>query len=221
MKFFLDTANLSEIEDAISKGVVSGVTTNPSILSKEPKTDFLEHIEKIAKLCKSGGNLPLSVEVFAQDPEGMLKQSYDLLDKVSYDFLNIKIPIGYQELQVINKLSSDGVDVNCTCCFTTTQLQMGAAAGAAYVSLFYNRLKEVGGDPKIVLERTRKFLDEEYPDCKIIAGSIRQPWDLEDAWDAGADIVTASYNILVKSTRHPKTDESVNQFLNDFEKWIK
>jgi len=220
MRFFLDTANISEIEDGIRKGVVSGVTTNPTILSKEPKTDFFAHIKKIAKICKAGGNLPLSVEVFAKDPEGMLRQSYDIKEKIPYEHLNIKIPIGYEELEVIHKLSSDNIDVNCTCCFNATQLQMGATAGSKYVSLFYNRLKEVGGNPQEVLERTKKFLIENQLQCEIIAGSIRQPWDLEDAWNSGADIVTAGYSILKKSVKHPKTDESIMQFLSDFREWM-
>ena len=220
MKYFLDTANLNEIRDGLRKGVVTGVTTNPSILAKEPKTNFLKHIKDIANLCKNYGSVPLSVEVFAQTPDKMRAQALELVENIDYSNLNFKIPIGFEELEVINQLASSGVDVNCTCCFTTTQLQLGAQAGARYVSLFYNRLIDNGGDPIKVLRRTRKFLDKTGLNCEIIAGSIRNPYDVEDAWHAGADIVTASHKILTNAAKHPKTDESVAGFLKDFNEWM-
>ena len=136
MKYFLDTANLGEIKDGLKKGVVAGVTTNPSILAKEPKTNFVKHIKEIANICRNYGNVPLSVEVFAQDPDKIRAQALELVNTVEYSNLNIKIPIGFEELEVINQLATAGVDINCTCCFTATQLQLGAQAGARYVSLF-------------------------------------------------------------------------------------
>jgi transaldolase len=221
MKLFLDTANLTEIEDALGKGVISGVTTNPSLMSKEPKTNFMKHIITISNLCKDNGDLPLSVEVFASDISEMYDQALDIYDKVGYDNLNIKIPVGYKELEIINKLDIDGIPVNCTCCFTTTQMQLAAAAGARYVSLFYNRLIDFGGSPLKVLRRTSSFIEANDLNCEIIAGSIRNTYDLEDAWDNGAHIVTAGYKVVAASTKHPKTDESVKQFLKDFEAWMK
>lgn len=220
MKLFIDTANIKEIQDIVKKGVITGVTTNPSLLSKEPKSDFYAHISKIVKICKDNGNLPLSVEVFAEKPEDMYKQAIEIYERLNYENLNIKIPVGYEELEVIKKLSVKGIKVNCTCCFTTTQMQLAAKAGARYVSLFYNRLKDNGGNPSVILERTRKFIDKNNLNCEIIAGSIRNGYDLEDCWDAGSDIVTASHATIVKSVKHLKTDESVNGFLRDFEKWI-
>jgi len=220
MKYFLDTANLDEIADALGKGVVSGVTTNPSLLAKEPKTNFFGHIEKIAALCKEGGNIPLSAEVFASDPNKMYDQALEIKEKIGYDNLNIKIPIGYEELGVIHKLSRGGIDVNCTCCFTAIQMQLAAEAGAKYVSLFYNRLLDNQGDAFRALERTRKFIDKNKLPAEIIAGSIRNPYDVEDAWEHGAHIVTAGYKVLVNATKHLKTDESVEGFLNDFKAWI-
>jgi len=220
MKFFLDTANLDEIEDALETGLISGITTNPSLMAKEPKTNFYTHISKIADLCELYNGIPLSVEVFATDPRKILEQAYDIRTRVPYKKLNIKIPVGYEELKIINKLSEMGIPINCTCCFTTTQMQLAAAAGARYVSLFYNRLLDVKGNPIQALQRTRSFLDSKKLNCEIIAGSIRNAYDIEDAWDAGAHIVTASNTILKKATKHPKTDESVNQFLSDFKKWI-
>jgi transaldolase len=220
MKLFLDTANLEQIQDAISKGVIQGVTTNPSLLAKEPKTDFYLHIEKIIELCR-GADLPLSVEVFAEDPDEMISQGKEMVERFNYSNLNIKIPVGPNELRVIHELSRDNIKVNCTCCFSATQMQLAAFSGAKYVSLFYNRLFDAGGDPLKILQRVRKFIDTNGFNCEIIAGSIRNAYDLEDCWDAGAHIVTAGYGAVIKGTQHPKTTESINGFLNDFKDWIK
>ena len=222
MKLFADTANLQEIESLLSSGAIQGITTNPSLLSKEPKTDFFDHIQKICNLCTAyGADIPVSVEVFATEPKKMISQAIEITKKIEYENLNIKIPVGFKELQVIHTLAEHGVRVNCTCCFTDTQLELAALAGARYVSLFYNRLKDVGGDPLEALERVRKFIDTNGLDCEIISGSIRNPYDLSDCWASGSHIVTAGYNIIKKATQHVKTDESVEGFMRDFEAWIK
>ena len=155
------------------------------------------------------------------EPEAMITQAGEIIQELNYDNLNIKVPVGYNELEVISNLSQKGIKVNCTCCFTATQMQLAALSGAKYVSLFYNRLFDVSGDPLKTLRRVRDFIDSNDLDCEIIAGSIRNSYDLEDAWAAGAHIVTAGYNVVKKSTKHPKTDESVDGFLKDFNEWIK
>ena len=138
MKLFADTANLLEIESLLDKGVVQGITTNPSLLAKEPKTDFYGHVQKICNLCKERGlNIPISVEVFATDPDKMIEQAQDIIKTIDYESINIKVPIGFEELRVIKELNNLGIDVNCTCCFTSTQLQLAVLSGAKYVSLFY------------------------------------------------------------------------------------
>lgn len=220
MKLFIDTANIEEIKDVFSKGVISGVTTNPSLLSKEPKADFYDHVKKIAELCDENGQVPLSVEVFATDPNEMIKQAHDIVGRLQYPNLNIKIPIGYQELEVIKQLSASGIPINCTCCFTSTQLQLAALAGAKYVSLFYNRLLDVEGNPLQVLANSRKFIDDNTLNCEIISGSIRRAEDVSNAWAAGCHIVTAGYRVITEMTKHSQTDKSINGFLEDFEKWM-
>lgn len=220
MKLFIDTANISQIKDALEKGVISGVTTNPSLLAKEPKANFFDHVKKISELCRDNGNVPLSVEVFATDADEMIKQAKEIVEYVQYDNINIKIPIGYEELKVIKQLSSQGIDVNCTCCFTAEQLQLAALAGARYVSLFYNRLLDVDGCPTTVLQKTRKFIDDNSINCEIISGSIRKASDVSEAWSAGCHVVTAGHKIVVEMTKHSQTDKSIKGFLEDFSKWI-
>jgi transaldolase len=222
MKLFIDTANLEEIESALERGVVQGVTTNPSLLSKEPQADFYSHIQKIANLCTElAPGIPLSVEVFAEEADEMIAQAQEIMKTIEYTNLNIKVPIGYDELRVISELKELGIPVNCTCCFTATQLQLAALAGARYVSLFYNRALDSQIDAIEILERTRAFIDFNELECEIIAGSIRNAYDLEDCWAAGCDIVTAGLPVIKKSVSHLKTDESVNGFLKDFAAWIK
>jgi len=221
MKLFADTANLAEIESLLQKGVVQGVTTNPSLLAKEPKTDFYGHIQKICDLCvKYNTRVPVSVEVFATEPDKMIAQAKQIVKTIKYENINIKIPIGFEELRVIKELKKLHIPVNCTCCFTPTQLQLAALSGARYVSLFYNRLIDVGGNPERCLRQVRKFIDDANLECEIIAGSIRNPYDLQNCWDNGCHIVTAGYSVIEKATKHVKTDESVEGFMRDFSKWI-
>ena len=217
MKLFIDTANIEEIKDAISKGIIAGVTTNPSLLAKEPKADFYDHIKRIADICDG---LPLSVEVFATEPQAMIDQAHEIITKLDYPNTNIKIPIGYEELRVVNELSKNNIRVNCTCCFTSSQLELAALAGARYVSLFYNRLLDVNGDPLQVLRETRKFIDENNLNCEIISGSIRKAEDVSNAWAAGCHVVTAGHKIIFDMTKHSQTDKSINGFLEDFKEWI-
>ena len=144
----------------------------------------------------------------------------NLVDKFNYDNLNIKIPIGHSELKVIKELADNGVNINCTCCFTSTQMQLAALSGSRYVSLFYNRLIDANGNPTTVLKQVRDFIDSNSLNCEIIAGSIRNSEDVSSAWYAGCDIVTASHKIISSMSKHESTDKSVAQFLNDFESWI-
>ncbi|OUW10994.1 MAG: hypothetical protein CBD26_03640 [Candidatus Pelagibacter sp. TMED166] len=223
-KLYIDTANLDDIKRINSFGIIKGVTTNPSLIAKEPKQNFDALIEELAEFCDES-SLSLSVEVFASEPEEMYKQAKEIHTKlksiIDPDLLRIKIPIGLEELSVIKRLSDEGIDVNCTCCFTEQQMQLAALSGAKYVSLFYSRLRDTSGNPKEVLNRTRDFLYENNLLCEIIAGSIRSQGDVSDAWHNGCDIVTCSTKIIEGMTQHPKTDESVAGFLKDFNNWIK
>ncbi len=223
MRIFIDTANLEEIEDGLKKGVIRGITTNPSILSKEPKGNFVEHIKKIARLCEKYKQIiPLSVEVITDKPSEMVKEAEDLIKQINYENIYIKIPLsGWEELEVIKELAKKGIRVNCTCLFNEAQCIVAAFAGAKFVSLFRGRMRDVGIDPDYVITNTKKMLDEAGLDSEIIIGSIRHPRDIIDSFLAGAHIVTAAPENIKKMVVHPKTTESVNQFLNDFKEWLK
>lgn len=221
MKLFIDTANLQEIDDGLSRGFVAGITTNPSILAKEPKGDFQAHVLKIIDLLKKHDRpVPLSVEVFTTDPKEMVKQAEQFVETFRYDNLYVKVPIGWAELQVIAQLRKKRIKVNCTCCMSLNQAVMAASAGANYISLFYGRIRDTGYDAFQVVEQTGELFKKWKSPAEIIVGSIRHIHDINDAMRAGADIVTVPPQFFPQMVKHPKTDEAVSQFVNDFAKWM-
>jgi transaldolase len=221
VKLFLDSANLQDVENGLSRGHLSGITTNPSLLAKEPKSNFYGHIKKIVDLIKADGrNLPLSVEVFATRPDEMISQAEDIMQQIDYSGLNIKVPIGWDELKVIYALAKKDIKVNCTCIFTEEQCVLAANSGASYVSIFHCRLKDIGGDPVKVIANTRQIFDQAGHDAEIIVGSIRMQTDILEAHLAGGHIVTAGAKIIEQMASHPATDKSVQGFLKDFQGWM-
>ena len=219
-KLFLDSADISEAELCIDRGIISGVTTNPSLFSKQPKGDFITHCKKLADVCDG---LPLSVEVFCADPNEMFEAAVDLKEKIDYENLNVKIPIGFDELVAVKELAARGIDVNVTCCFTLEQMTLAAKAGARYVSLFYNRARDSGINVENTLSSFSGFLYENdlYGKVETISGSIRRSTDVTEAWAAGSHIVTAGTNVIRQMLEHEGTTKSTNQFLQDFEEWMK
>ena len=242
MKLFLDTANLDEIQRALESGCISGVTTNPSLMAKEPKSDYLTHLSKIVDLL-GHSDISLSVETFSDDPETIIDQAKQFSLKLSYPHLAVKVHIdhgGKNNLSVVSRLEAGGISVNCTACMTPMQAMMAASAGARYVSLFYNRIKDglkqefsqkrnllikdgivekSDFDPDNVIRETRTLI-RDCSQTEIIVGSIRTTLDIKRAGLAGAHIVTVPPKILWQATRHFQTDNAVERFFKDFQIWI-
>lgn len=223
MKIFVDSANLVEIEEALKRGFPAGITTNPSILSKEEKGDFQQHIKKIIDLLQRYNyDIPLSVEVFSTNPKEMIAQAKDFVEHFGfYKQLAVKVPIGWDELTVIRELRQRDIRVNCTCCMSYNQAVMAARAGANYVSLFYGRIRDVGYDASLIVRQVRATFREWNVSSEIIVGSIRHIHDINEALQAGADIVTVPPKFFRQMVSHPKTDEVVHQFVTDFQDWLK
>jgi transaldolase len=221
MKLFVDTANLEELEQCLKRGFPSGVTTNPSILSKEQRRDFRVHInDMIELLIKYNSTIPLSVEVFTADPDEMLAQAEEFLGHFGhYPHLNIKVPVGWNELAVIAELRRRGIRVNCTCCMSYNQAIMAARAGANYVSLFWGRIRDIGYDAGSVVRQVAQTFRSWDSAAEIIVGSIRHIADINEAMQAGADILTVPPKFFPQMCGHPKTDEAVRQFVTEFQKW--
>jgi len=222
MKIFIDSANLKDIEEALKRGFASGITTNPSILAKEKKCDFKEHIHKIISLVRECGlrDIPLSVEVFSTEPDEMVRQAEQFVKEFRYEGLNIKIPIGWDELSVIKRLKDKGIKVNCTCCMSYNQAIMAADAGSDFVSLFSGRIRDIGYNSTAVISAVKRTLADWECPSKIIVGSIRHIADINEALQAGADIVTVPPKFFAQMCSHPKTTEVVNQFITDFREWL-
>jgi len=222
IKIFVDSANLVEIEEALERGFAAGITTNPSILAREEKGDFREHIKKILGLLERYGyEIPVSVEVFSTDPAEMVAQAEEFVKHFGwYKQLNVKVPVGWNELAVIRQLRQRDVKVNCTCCMSFNQAVMAARAGANFVSLFYGRIRDTGYDAASVVRATRQVFREWNVSTEIIVGSIRHIHDVNEAFLAGADIVTVPPKFFRQMVSHPKTEEVVNQFITDFQKWL-
>ena len=212
-------------------------------LSKEPKSSFKGHIEKILGLIqKYRPGISLSVEVFSRDRDEILKQAKEFVDYFKYPELSVKVQIGWNELETISQLAAMGISVNCTCCMTVSQAMMAARAGAKYVSLFWARIRDGGTeeafasvrnelltkkvldqkdfDPAWVVRSTRDLLDQANIKSEIIAGSMRGVTDVRDAALAGAHIVTTPPKFFMDMVSHYKTDQVVNQFLTDFAGWM-
>ena len=222
MKLFLDTANLADIETALQKGFITGITTNPSLMAKEPKGNYIDHMKKIVELIDKYSNpISLSVEVFAQNKEKIIIEAEELVSEIQYENLSIKVPIGWEELEAIYQLSIEGISVNCTCIFSEAQCMLATNAGARYISIFGNRVKDLQGSFTQTIGATRKWLDmNNITKTEIIMGSVRSGIDIVDAQLAGANIVTAGLPHYIKMSEHPGTTVSIDQFMTDFEGWV-
>ncbi len=211
MEIFLDTANIDEIKQAAKLGIISGVTTNPSLLAKEGHADYETAAKKICKIIDG----PVSVEVLSETADEMIKEAR--LKAAWAPNVNIKIPITAEGLKATTALSEEGIEVNMTLCFSPNQALLGALAGAAYVSIFIGRLDDIGQDGMQVVEDTLTILGN-YPelDAQLIAASIRHPMHVTYAAMAGADIATVPYAVLMQMIQHPLTDTGIKRFLADY-----
>jgi len=209
MNLFLDTANVEEIKEAYSWGVISGVTTNPSLVAKEGK-EFFPTIQEIAAIVDG----PISAEAVSTDAEGMIREARQLAALAPN--VVVKLPMTTASLKATKVLAAEGIRVNMTLIFSANQALLAALAGAAYVSPFVGRLDDIGHDGMdVVAEIVEIFADYGMP-TEVIAASIRHPAHVLQAAHAGADIATVPYKVLQTMTGHPLTDAGIERFLADY-----
>jgi transaldolase len=211
MKFFIDTANIEEIKEANSWGILSGVTTNPTLIAKENK-EFHPTIKEICGIVKG----PVSAEVISMELDGMIEEARGLASLA--ENVVVKIPMTIEGLKAVSKLSQEGIKTNVTLIFSVNQALLAARAGAAYVSPFVGRLDDVGGYGIELVGDIAEIFYNYGIETEIIAASIRHPMHVVEAAKAGADIATVPYNVLEKMTKHPMTDLGIMRFLADWEK---
>jgi len=212
MHIFLDTANIDDIRNAAKLGVVSGITTNPSLVAKEKRADMKEVIREIASIIDG----PISAEVLSQEPQAMIEEAKEISSWAPN--VVVKIPITVEGLEALSALSKDGVKVNLTLCFSVNQAMLGAIAGATYVSPFVGRLDDVGHDGMQLVEEIVKVYKSYNISTQVIAASIRHPLHAIAAAKAGAHVVTVPYNILMQMIKHPLTDIGNSRFSQDWQR---
>ncbi len=211
MKFFIDTANIDEIKEAHSMGMVDGVTTNPSLIAKEGR-DFEEIIKEICEIVDG----PISAEVISLDSEGMVKEARHLA--TINDNIVVKVPMTIDGIKATRKLSIEGIKTNVTLVFSPLQALMAAKAGATYVSPFIGRLDDLANEGMLLIEQLVEIYSNYAFDTEIIVASIRNPIHVLDAALIGADIATIPFNVLAKFAAHPMTDKGLKAFLDDWER---
>ena len=211
MKFFIDTANVDEIREAASLGILDGVTTNPSLVAKEGR-DFQEVLREIVSIV----NGPISAEVTAEDRDGMLKQGRELA-KISPN-ITIKVPLTKEGLQACKSLRSEGIDVNVTLCFSPSQALLAAKADATFISPFVGRLDDISHEGMELIRQIRVIYDNYGFETQILAASLRHPMHVVECALAGADVATMPYKVVMQIIKHPLTDIGMAKFMADWEK---
>jgi len=211
MKFFIDTANIDEIKEAHSMGMVDGVTTNPSLIAKEGR-EFEEIIKEICDIVDG----PISAEVISIDTEGMLKEARHLA-KIHKNIV-VKIPMTVDGLKTTRTLTEEGIKTNVTLAFSPLQALMAAKAGATYISPFVGRLDDLAQEGLVLVEQIVEIYSNYAFDTEIIIASVRNPLHVLDAALIGADIATIPFNVLGKLAAHPLTDKGLKAFLDDWNK---
>jgi len=209
MKLFIDTANVSEIKNAADMGILSGVTTNPSLIAKEGR-DFIEVLKEIVQLVDG----PISAEVISLDADGMVEEGLPLAE--IHPNIVIKVPMTAEGLKAVHRFAQRGIKTNVTLVFSANQALLAARAGATFVSPFIGRLDDISFDGIALIRDISAIFDIHGIDTEIIAASIRHPMHVTDAALAGAHISTCPYGVLDRMIKHPLTDQGIERFLADW-----
>jgi transaldolase len=212
VKFFLDSANLGEIREAAELGLIDGVTTNPSLISKEGGVDFKEHIAAVCEIVAGD----VSAEVTSLDAQSMLREGREYA-RIAPNVI-IKCPLTPDGLKATRQLTSEGIRVNVTLCFSAAQAILAAKAGAAYVSPFVGRLDDIGQNGLAVLAEIVEIYRNYDWQTQVLASSIRHPIHVVEAARMGAHVATMPLKVLNQLFQHPLTDKGLKQFLSDWHK---
>ena len=214
MKIFVDSADLDEIKELASWGIVDGVTTNPTLL-KQCGRSFGEIIEEIFTLIDG----PISLEVVSEDANGMVKEAKDIVGKVSKTHqknVAIKIPMTAEGLKAVKILSDEGIQTNVTLIFSSNQALLAAKAGATFVSPFIGRLDDIGQEGMQIIEEIVTIFENYGIETEVIVASVRHPIHVIDAAIIGADIATIPPKVIRQMTKHALTDVGIKRFLDDW-----
>lgn len=211
MKFFIDTANIEEIKEAASLGILDGVTTNPTLISRE-EGNPTEILKKICEIVDG----PISAEVVSLDWEGMVKEGTEVAKL--HENIVVKIPMTTEGLKAVKALNSDGIRTNVTLVFTAVQALLAARAGASFISPFVGRLDDISTSGMESISQIVQIFRNYSIQTEIIVASARNPLHVLDAALMGADIATIPFKVIEQLSKHPLTDKGIENFLKDWEK---
>jgi transaldolase len=211
MKFFIDTANIDEIKEAASLGLLDGVTTNPSLVAKEGK-DFRKLLDEICAIVDG----PISAEVVSTDFNGIMKEGREL-SKIHKNIV-VKVPLIKEGLKAVKALKAEGIRCNVTLCFSPTQALMAAKAGAAYISPFIGRLDDISQNGMELVEQIVTIYQNYDYKTEVLVASVRHPMHVVEAALIGADICTMPFKVIDQLVKHPLTDLGLEKFLSDWKK---
>ena len=212
MKIFIDTANLKEIKEAASYGILDGITTNPSLMAKEGIKDTKKFYEELCKIVSG----PVSAEVIATDYEGILKEGREF-SKIAPN-IYVKVPLILEGLKAVKTFSEEGIHTNVTLCFSPSQAVLAAKAGATIISPFIGRLDDISQSGMQLIEQIVQIYGNYGYETEILVASIRHPLHFVESCMLGADICTMPYKVIEQLIKHPLTDIGLDKFLSDWKK---
>mgnify|MGYP001577055977 FL=1 len=211
MKFFIDTANINEIKEAASYGLLDGVTTNPSLVAKEGK-NFRELLDEIIKIVDG----PISAEVVSTDYDGIMKEAHELAN--IHKNIVVKVPLIKEGIKAVKSLTEEGIKTNVTLCFSPSQALLAAKAGATYISPFVGRLDDISHDGMELIQQIVKIYNNYNYKTQVLVASILHPLHLVEAALMGAHVATMPFDVINKLFKHPLTDLGLEKFLSDWKK---
>lgn len=211
MKFFLDTANLEEISQAINMGLIDGVTTNPSLVAQEGR-EFRPLVEEICRIVPG----PVSLETVSPRAEGMMDEARDLIS--IGENVVVKIPMTTEGLKAVKECAAEGIRTNVTLVFSPVQALLAAKAGASFISPFVGRIDDTGADGMEVIADIMQVKRNYNLASEIIVASVRHPGHVLESARLGADIATIPFKVILQLSRHPLTDAGIRKFLEDWER---
>ena len=212
MKKFIDTANLDEIKEAASYGVLDGITTNPSLMAKEGHKEARKFYEQICKLVSG----PVSTEVISKDYEGMLKEGREFA-KITPN-VYVKVPLIKDGLKAVKTFAEEGIKTNVTLCFSASQAVLAAKAGASIISPFIGRLDDISTHGMGLIEQIVQIYGNYGYETEILVASVRHPLHFVESCMLGADICTMPYKVITQLIQHPLTDIGLEKFIGDWKK---
>ena len=215
MEFIIDTVNLEEIKEAVEYMPIAGVTSNPTIVKATSPENFFEHMREIRRII--GSERTLHIQVISKDCDEMVKEAHRILEEVDKD-VYIKVPVSYEGVKAIKALKAEDINVTATAVYDLMQAYMALAAGADYIAPYVNRIGNLGGDPFDLIAELQNRIETDCYDCKILAASFKGVQQIKDAFNHGAETITAPVGILKQIFLNPNIEKAVDDFNSDWYK---